>query len=99
VTTSSSARRTIALYTGGTYVEWAADEEPESTTSGRDQILRLNTSMSASGSIWTVAKVNCGSLATAQYAYTASDTELDLYDLDASGAPQNIYTYQRTCSR
>ncbi|HZL21588.1 MAG TPA: hypothetical protein VFG23_27910 [Polyangia bacterium] len=94
-----TTRRTIALYTGGTYVEWAADEKAESTTSGSDQILRLNTSMSASGSVWTVAKVNCGSLGTAQYSYTASGTELDLYDIDASGVPQNVYTYQRTCSR
>jgi hypothetical protein len=92
-------RRSIAIYSGGTYVEWAADELATSTTSGADEVLRLNTTMSASGSIWTVAGVNCGSLGTTQYLYTASGTELDLYDVDASGVVQNIYTYQRTCSR
>jgi hypothetical protein len=92
-------RRTIALYTGGTYVEWVADEKAASTTSGGDRILRLNTSMSASGFTWTVANVNCGSLGTTEYFYTASGTELDLFDVDASGSLENIYTYQRTCSR
>jgi len=94
-----TTRRSIAIYSGGTYVEWAADELATSTTSGADEVLRLNTTMSASGSIWTVAGVNCGSLGTTQYLYTASGTELDLYDVDASGVVQNIYTYQRTCSR
>jgi hypothetical protein len=99
VSGAPTTRRSIALYSGGTYVEWAADEKAESTTSGTEQVLRLNTTMSASGSLWTVASVNCGSLGTARYSYTASGTELDLYDVDADGVLQNIYTYQRTCSR
>jgi hypothetical protein len=95
-----TTRRSIAIYSGGTYVEWAAYEQAESTISDSQPVLlRLNTTMSASGSVWTVASVNCGSLATTQYLYTANGTELDLYDLDAGGALQNVYTYQRTCSR
>jgi len=95
-----TTRRSIAIYSGGTYVEWASYEEAEATISGSEPVLlRLNTTMSASGSTWTVASVNCGSLGTTQYLYTANGTELDLYDTDASGVLQNIYTYQRTCSR
>ena len=95
-----TTRRSIAIYSGATYVEWAAYEQAEATIADSQAVLlRLNTTMTASGSVWTVAGVNCGSLGTTRYLYTASGTELDLYDADPSGALQNIYTYQRTCSR
>jgi hypothetical protein len=98
VASGHSSKRTIGIYDGATYVEWAAFEKGGSAFGG-DQILRLNTTMSATGSVWKVAAVNCGSLAATGYGYTASGTELELYDFDASGRVQNVYTYQRTCSR
>jgi len=98
VASGRSTKRTIGVYDGATYVEWAAYEKGGSAF-GADQILRLNTTMSAAGLTWKVVGVNCGSLAATGYGYTASGTELDLYDVDASGVLQNVYTYQRTCSR
>lgn len=98
VASGHSSKRTIGIFDGATYVEWAAFEKGGSAFGG-DEILRLNTTMSASGSVWKVAAVNCGSLAASGYGYTASGTELELYDFDASGRVQNVYTYQRTCSR
>jgi hypothetical protein len=93
-----ATQRTIGIYQGATYVEWASAEKGGSAFGG-DQILRLNTTMSAAGTTWKVVAVNCGSLRAAGYGYTATGTELVLYDVDSSGAAQNVYTYQRTCSR
>jgi hypothetical protein len=98
VASGHSSKRTIGIFDGATYVEWAAYEKGGSAFGG-DQILRLNTTMSAADHVWKVAAVNCGSLAATGYGYTASGTELELYDFDASGRVQNVYTYQRTCSR
>jgi hypothetical protein len=98
VASGHSSKRTIGIFDGATYVEWAAYEKGGSAFGG-DEILRLNTTMSAAGSVWKVAAVNCGALAATGYGFTASGTELDLYDFDANGRVQNVYTYQRTCSR
>ncbi len=94
----ASTKRTIAVYDAATYVEWAVDEMGGSSILGH-QVLRLNTTMSAAGFTWEVATVNCGSLAATGYGYTVRGTELDLFNLDSSGVVQNVYTYQRTCSR
>jgi hypothetical protein len=95
-----ATKRAIALYAGATYVEWAS-AGAGSAASGGGQVLRLNTTMSATGdpAVWKVVTVNCGSLAATSYGYTASGTELDLYERGADGVLQNLYIYQRTCSR
>jgi hypothetical protein len=98
VASGHGTKRTIGVYAGATYVEWA-DYEKGGSAFGEDQVLRLNTTMSAAGTTWTVVDLNCGSLVATGYGYTASGTEIDLYDFDASGVLQNVYTYQRTCSR
>jgi hypothetical protein len=98
VASGHSTKRVIGVYAGATYVEWASYEEGGSAF-GEDEVLRLNTTMSAAGTTWAVVTVNCGSLGTTSYGYTANGTELDLYDTDAQGVLQNVYTYQRTCNR
>jgi hypothetical protein len=93
-----STKRTIAVYDAATYIEWAVDDIGGPSALGH-QVLRLNTTMNVAGTAWRVVTVNCGSLATDGYGYTASGTELDLFNLDSSGVVQNVYTYRRTCSR
>lgn len=98
VSSGTTTRRTIAVYDAATYVEWAVEEIGEASTPGR-QVLRLNTTMSAGGFTWKVVAVNCGSLVAMGYGYTVRGTEVDLFNVDSSGVVQNVYTYQRTCSR
>jgi hypothetical protein len=98
---SGTTRRTIRVFGGGTYIEWAGTNRP---TTGSDTNFWYDTTVRASGHTLTFVSYDCGDVYTiTSYGYTASADEFTYFsysdNADGAGYLQFVVRYRRTCWR
>ncbi len=101
----STTRRTIRVFAGGTYIEWAL-KQPDATATGDGGILTeaYDTTMSYGGHTATFVSEDCGGgLSIHSYGYSASGDDLTFFDyqsgFDSNGTLLAIDGYHRRCTR
>jgi hypothetical protein len=95
-TGNATTRRTLRILSGGTRIEWAADI----MSSAGSGVVRYDTTVARNGNAIDIVSLTCGMLMATSYGYTASGTDLVLFNYDPStGNLVNVYTYRRTCRR
>jgi hypothetical protein len=98
---SGMTRRTIRIFGGGTYFEWAASNRGGGNA---DVDLWYDTTMRAAGHTLTFVAFDCGdNQQIASYGYTATADEFTYFayanNADGAGVLQFIVRYRRTCWR
>jgi hypothetical protein len=98
---SGMTRRSVRVFGGGTYIQWAATN---SSMSGADTSLWYNTTMRAAGHTLTFVSYDCGeSFQVMSYGYTATGDEFTYFaysdNADGVGYLQTVVRYRRTCRR
>jgi hypothetical protein len=98
-TFTTQTRRTIRIFGGVTYIQWAVGQENASVDGGVAES-RLDTAVASTGNTLEVLSVDCGNLSTKAYGFTVSGNDLTLFNIQStSPLTGNVYTYRRTCSR
>ena len=95
-------RRTIRVFGGGTYFEWAAANR--NTNGSADTSLWYDTTMRAAGHTLTFVSYDCGdNIQIVSYGYTATDDSFTYFayanNADGAGILQTVVRYRRTCWR